>query len=71
MFFQLIVLQITGIFSVNQDWQYIYMSHEKTCLRELVTRDQARLKPACSATEARQSLEMSVIETIDIILSKQ
>ena len=31
--------------------------------------DQVRLKPACSATEASQSLEISDIETRDIILS--
>ena len=33
--------------------------------------DQGRLKPACAATEARQRLEISDIETRDIILSRQ
>ena len=33
--------------------------------------DQVRLKPACSATEASWSLEISDIETRDIILSRQ
>ena len=31
--------------------------------------DQGRLKPACAATEARQTLEISDIETRGIILS--
>ena len=33
--------------------------------------DQGRLKPACTATEARRRLEISDIETRGIILSKQ
>ena len=33
--------------------------------------DQVRLKPACSATEASQTLEISDIETRDIILPRQ
>ena len=33
--------------------------------------DQCRLKLACAATEARQRLEISAIETRGIILSKQ
>ena len=33
--------------------------------------DQARHKPACAATEASYSLEISAIEFRDIILSKQ
>ena len=33
--------------------------------------DQVGLKPACSATEASYSLEISDIETRDIILSRQ
>ena len=33
--------------------------------------DQARHKPACTATEASQSLEILAIESRDIILSKQ
>ena len=33
--------------------------------------DQARHKPACTATEASQSLEISAIESRDIILFKQ
>ena len=33
--------------------------------------DQARHKPACAATEASKSLEISAIESRDIILSKQ
>ena len=43
--------------------------HEKTCLRGFS--DQARHKPACSATEASESHEIANIETIDIILSRQ
>ena len=42
--------------------------HENKCLRVC---DQVRLKPACSATEARKSLEFSDKETRDIILSRQ
>ena len=33
--------------------------------------DQGRLKPACSATETSQRLEISDIETRDIILSRK
>ena len=33
--------------------------------------DQVRFKPACSATETSQTLEISDIETRDIILSRQ
>ena len=33
--------------------------------------DEARHKPACAATEASQSLEISAIESRDIILSKK
>ena len=41
--------------------------------RKCVSRvgDQVRHKPACAATEASQSLEISDIETGDIILSRQ
>ena len=40
--------------------------HEKTCLF-----DQVRLKPTCAAIEASYRLEISDIETRDIILSRQ
>ena len=33
--------------------------------------EQVRLKPACAATEAKQRLEISDIETRDIILARQ
>ena len=33
--------------------------------------DQVRLKPACAATEASYRLEISDVETRDIILSRQ
>ena len=42
--------------------------HEKTCLRVCV---QVRLKPACSAIETSQSLEILDLASIFIILSKQ
>ena len=42
--------------------------HEKTCLHVC---DQGRLKPACTAIEARQGLEILDIETTGIILSRQ
>ena len=43
--------------------------HEKTCLREVW--DQVRLKPACSAAEASQSIDSSYTATTCIIISKE
>ena len=61
--------------AVQVQWFVCYVG--ATWLR-LVTRksvfgicDQVRHKPACAATEARQRLEISDIETRDIILSRQ
>ena len=48
--------------------------YEKTCLRglwPLRVCDQGWLKPTCTATKASLSLEISNIETRDIILSRQ
>ena len=42
--------------------------HKQICLRGC---DQGRLKQACAAREARQRLEISDIETKDIVLSRQ
>ena len=53
-------------------------SHLQPFYLTLVTRkpvfgicDEARHKPACAATEARQRLEISEIDTRGIILSRQ
>ena len=48
----------------------VHMSHDTRNVSSGVY-DQARHKPACAATEASESLEISAIESRDIILSKQ
>ena len=72
-----------GLISMSFCWRlyYSFISSESKPnipLMSLVTRkpvfgvcDQGRLKPACAATEARQRLEISDIETRGITLSRQ
>ena len=48
----------------------IQLSHDTT-KRVFGVSEEARHKPACAATEATYSLEISAIESRDIILSKQ
>ena len=53
-----------------QQTKAIYMSHDTT-KHVFGVSDQARHKPACTDTEASLSLEISAIESRDILLSKQ
>ena len=55
---------------INEDFATLHMSH---VMRKPIYRvsDQVRRKPACAATEARQWLEISDMETRGIILSRQ
>ena len=50
---------------------YLHMSHDTTKHVSSGVSDQARHKPACAATEANYSYEISAIESRDITLSKQ
>ena len=57
-------------FLVLQIASYIHLSHDTT-KRVFESFRPARHKPACATTEASKSLEISAIESRDIVLSKQ